>query len=445
VRLPAAGSMPSVRTARPTGTLPPPGLQAVPTPPPPRPVTAPAVPPIVPSPDSIPGTVQAADLLGDDGDNDNDMPDPRPMAMEWDEVEPTTVSKGLLSFPPAADSFDSEEEVTRVRQDEPMPGFGAGFRSDAITPVSEPPKSSGWHEATSRPPGWASPRSRAADSFRRIRFDPALQVRLIAAVVGVLVVFAVVLYWSHDRGVATVRLTTDPRDAVVRLDGQRVPSTASPFVLSNLEAAEEHTVSVEKPGYESWSAQLKLRPDQVLDLPLIKLESANPVSGAAPLAAPSLPPAALMPSPPASSAVAPASSSSPAVAPPADGAVSVEPQNSRPAAQSGIRTAAVSARVTRAAALAPRDKRAAKPATAKRADAAPAARSGGLGTLRVNSRPWSRVIVDGRLIGNTPQMAIPLRAGTHRLKLVNPEFGIDKTLTVDIKPGEITTRVVALQ
>lgn len=68
-----------------------------------------------------------------------------------------------------------------------------------------------------------------------------------------------------------------------------------------------------------------------------------------------------------------------------------------------------------------------------------------MGTLRVNSRPWSRVIIDGRLIGNTPQLSIQLKAGTHTLNLVNPEFGIDKKLTVEIKAGEVVTRAVTLQ
>jgi len=383
------------------------------------------------------------------------MPDPRPMSMEWDEVEPTTVSKGLPAgsksqpaVAPAAESFDVEEEVTRVRQDEQMPGYGGAFKSDAYTPVPELDTPSNWHETTSRPPPSLFPRIRAADSFRRLRFDPALQVRLVAAVVGLLVLLAVVLYWSHDRGVATIRLTTDPRDAVVRVDGQRVSSSASPFVLANLDATEEHTVSVDKSGYDGWSTTLKLRPDQVLDLPLIKLASAGPpptAAGTAPRPASSLPPAALMPSPAPASAIAaaPPDSRPPA---PVDGPPP-EHKKSRAAAQSGARTTSPSARAARGAPSEPRDKRAATQAAGKRAasSSAPAAQSGGLGTLRVNTRPWSRVIVDGRLIGNTPQMSIPLRAGAHALNLVNPEFGIDKTLTVDIKAGEVTTRVLTLQ
>ncbi|MCZ7678816.1 MAG: protein kinase [Sandaracinaceae bacterium] len=44
---------------------------------------------------------------------------------------------------------------------------------------------------------------------------------------------------------------------------------------------------------------------------------------------------------------------------------------------------------------------------------------GGPGTLRVNTTPWSQVFVDGRLIGNTPQMNISLPAGRYTITLVN--------------------------
>jgi len=70
--------------------------------------------------------------------------------------------------------------------------------------------------------------------------------------------------------------------------------------------------------------------------------------------------------------------------------------------------------------------------------------SGGTGTLRVNTRPWSQVFVDGRLIGNTPQMNIPLPAGTHRLTLVNSDFNIRETRTVTIRAGETETQIVTL-
>ena len=66
----------------------------------------------------------------------------------------------------------------------------------------------------------------------------------------------------------------------------------------------------------------------------------------------------------------------------------------------------------------------------------PPSGGGGNGTLRVNSRPWSQVFVDGRLIGNTPQMNIQLSPGSHQVTFVNPEFNIRETRSVNIQPGE---------
>ena len=68
----------------------------------------------------------------------------------------------------------------------------------------------------------------------------------------------------------------------------------------------------------------------------------------------------------------------------------------------------------------------------------------GPGTLRINTRPWSQVYVDGRLIGNTPQMNISLPAGSHRVTLVNPDFNIRQSVSVTIEAGQVTTRVLTL-
>lgn len=69
---------------------------------------------------------------------------------------------------------------------------------------------------------------------------------------------------------------------------------------------------------------------------------------------------------------------------------------------------------------------------------------GGMGTLRVNTRPWSQVFVDGELIGNTPQMNIPLRAGRHRVTFVNSDFNIRETREVTIRAGQTETLVLTL-
>jgi hypothetical protein len=64
--------------------------------------------------------------------------------------------------------------------------------------------------------------------------------------------------------------------------------------------------------------------------------------------------------------------------------------------------------------------------------------------LRVNSRPWSQVHVDGRLVGNTPQMSLRLSPGRHTVLLVNPDFGLRKQFPVQIKRGQVVTKIVDL-
>jgi hypothetical protein len=66
------------------------------------------------------------------------------------------------------------------------------------------------------------------------------------------------------------------------------------------------------------------------------------------------------------------------------------------------------------------------------------------GTLRINSLPWSQVHIDGQLVGHTPQMNLLLPAGKHRVTLVNNEMQLSKSLTVQIKPGNITTHTINL-
>jgi serine/threonine-protein kinase len=84
------------------------------------------------------------------------------------------------------------------------------------------------------------------------------------------------------------------------------------------------------------------------------------------------------------------------------------------------------------------------PTKAVRPNVVKTAQAGGTGTLRINSRPWSRVYVDGRLIGDTPQTGIVLGAGRHTVTLVNAQFDLRKVLTVELKPGQTVTKVIAL-
>ncbi len=79
-------------------------------------------------------------------------------------------------------------------------------------------------------------------------------------------------------------------------------------------------------------------------------------------------------------------------------------------------------------------------------NSAPApARTGNGGSLRINSLPWAQVYVDGRMVGYTPQRNIPVTPGEHDVRLVNPEFGMTKTLRVRVAKGEQVTRSEVLE
>lgn len=168
-----------------------------------------------------------------------------------------------------------------------------------------------------------------------------------------------------------------------------------------------HGIRLEREGYKPWEMHLILAEAQMVELPQVTLMQLDgtPAPAAVPEAAPSKP------------------------APTPVAAVAQTSKPKRP--RSGGHVASV-----RPAAVAM------APAAAPAPDTAPA--GGGMGGLRVNSRPWSQVYVDGRLIGNTPQMNIPLPAGKHQLDLVNPQMGMKKSLAVKIKAGETLTKVVNL-
>jgi serine/threonine-protein kinase len=74
--------------------------------------------------------------------------------------------------------------------------------------------------------------------------------------------------------------------------------------------------------------------------------------------------------------------------------------------------------------------------------AAPAAH--GPAKLRINSRPWSQIFVDGKPVGNTPQLALQVNAGHHTIRLVNPELDVSKTFELDAHAGETLSRVELL-
>jgi hypothetical protein len=67
-----------------------------------------------------------------------------------------------------------------------------------------------------------------------------------------------------------------------------------------------------------------------------------------------------------------------------------------------------------------------------------------LGLLRINSRPWSQVFIDGKPAGTTPLLGVSLSAGQHSVRLVNNTFHMRKTFDIVVNAGESTSHVVAL-
>ncbi len=64
------------------------------------------------------------------------------------------------------------------------------------------------------------------------------------------------------------------------------------------------------------------------------------------------------------------------------------------------------------------------------------------GYLSIQTVPWTKVYIDGRYVRTTPLMRHKLKSGRHRVNLVNEDFGIQKTITVNIDPDGHVKRTV---
>jgi hypothetical protein len=241
----------------------------------------------------------------------------------------------------------------------------------------------------------------------------------------------------------SVRLTTQPADVVVVFDEDSIPARSSPFVIANVEPDIMHLLEVHKDGYQTWSMQVTVEPGEMRQLPPVTLE---PLAASEPAAAEEV-------------AVADTEQAEADVGLDTNGeglaAEEVEPEDPR-AATPTTRTRRQAARRRRAR----RNRRSADALAAAEepADSEPEPEPApapeperehqpppGMGVLHVQSRPWSQVHVDGRLVGSTPQRNIDLPAGRHRLVLINPEFNIRQALDVNIRAGQVTNRSVTLR
>jgi eukaryotic-like serine/threonine-protein kinase len=228
-------------------------------------------------------------------------------------------------------------------------------------------------------------------------------------------------------------LDSTPVGASVLVDNQKLPQL-TPVRLTELQPG-PHAVRVELSGYQPWETQIEAVTGQVLELPLAQLvvdpKAHRKLSWSerreARLEAER------------------AAVEQSAGAEPAEG--SAEP-TSKPARKTWSRSR--SERASRhaekdGAPLADELSASDDPADPESLGAVePAATSGGAeqGALSINSRPWSQVTIDGKLVGNTPQIGVQLSAGRHKVKLVNPELDMTRGFSVDIEAGKTTTKTV---
>ncbi|HUS31607.1 MAG TPA: protein kinase [Kofleriaceae bacterium] len=72
----------------------------------------------------------------------------------------------------------------------------------------------------------------------------------------------------------------------------------------------------------------------------------------------------------------------------------------------------------------------------------PKAEAKGEGTLLLGSKPPCDIFIDGKATGlQTPQRDIKLTSGKHKITLVNNEFGIKETFSVEIKPDAVEKQI----
>jgi eukaryotic-like serine/threonine-protein kinase len=334
--------------------------------------------------------------------------------------------------------------------------------------------------------------------------QPNFIIRAGAVVItGLILVAGFLLLKKPDTGV--VNLTTSPTDTSVKINGQLFPATASPFVISGLASDTSHLIEVSKPGYGNWSTSVTLKAGQELSLPPVTLDPINNDTGFTIDSKPrgakvfidnkdiakttpariigldpgiydiriengssfapwksqvkvtenqviELPTAEL--SPQTIPTIPTVSAPEKSVAERAEKKDDTRQVASAITAQTKAKTASSdwlrgttkapsASSSSRSSTRTPRATSEPRQTSAPAAAASPA-KSSKQGTLRINSRPWAQVFVDNRLVGNTPQMGLTLPAGKHNITLVNPTFGMKKTVAVDVKANETVTKIISL-
>jgi hypothetical protein len=425
--------------------------------------------------------------------------------MDWDEDEPPTRMRGdgMLDMPPISVPVDWDEanSATQIYDSASASAFSpASGVSSATTltggrpsPFPPPPK-----PLVTRTESLGAPSPFASTVAGTHHWIDALKAgdrrTWIWAGGGAsgLIVLATLLRALAGSSTGVITITTTPSDAHVLVDGRPAASSSSPYSLSDLPSG-KHDLLVQKPGFVDYHASFALARGEQKTLPPVELVASVREVGFSIRSAP--PGAEVWIDGRATDQLTPAKfadvtagahrlqlkrpgyadyelqmivpeatllqltadlvpTSNPA-APPPSAAVREKP--ARVASETSV-SAATSASAHRSASYAPTHEHikpnaipfATAPASpvARTPVAAPAAAApatgGRGGTLRINSRPWAQIFIDGRPVGNTPQPNLPIGPGNHKIQLVNQPMGLSKAFSVNVKPGDVVTKVMNL-
>jgi serine/threonine-protein kinase len=67
-----------------------------------------------------------------------------------------------------------------------------------------------------------------------------------------------------------------------------------------------------------------------------------------------------------------------------------------------------------------------------------------MGKLTLKTVPWTSVFLGAKKLGDTPLVDVPLPAGTHVLKLTNPDSNLESSIEVEVKAGQTTKKQLRL-
>lgn len=483
---PPRSSAPSL-APRASASVPPPSMQArssslAPTTPraaslPPSTPRAASLPPASPRAGSLPPPSPSRASASTPPARAASVPPPAPRS--------ASIAPGVVASGPSVQLDWPEEELATLRHEEGQP-LHAADKTEQI----------------SLPSVWEDDIADIRSTITTEGHDPVLipkqgfasRQNLVIAAAAVFLVIGGAFALTRGPATASLKLDVTPNDATVLLDG-RVLATANPYVIEGLDATKSHTLEVLKDGYSVWSTHVQLEAGATLTLPAVTLDAEIKETGFVLASSPpgakvfvdgkdtgirtparladlpagthkvelqneghapwathvsvstgqvvELPVAELVAAPaPATAEATEEVAASDEAAAQDDAAEEVEPAPTRKLTARQRRIAARRARAARSASAAtPRPSSASR--SARAASSSPAA-SAGTGTLRINTRPWSNVFVDGRLVGNTPQMGIQLPAGRHRITLVNSDLGIRKLVEVTIVAGKVETKIITL-